>query len=155
MFYNIICRYYWDIIIGILYPNMFIYFQFFITNFYKTNFIEHILFSPQNVIEHFILTFKFDWTHCILCPKCYWTFHSHIHIWLNTLYSLPKMLLNISFGCHLIHLILSPIFHWTFILYLKISLDMFNPNHTICSNPPLWFVVDEGLNKWRGWEPPI
>ncbi len=27
MFYNIICKYYWGIIIGIFYPNMFIYFQ--------------------------------------------------------------------------------------------------------------------------------
>ncbi len=33
MFYNIICRYYWDIIIGILYPNMFISFQIYYNQF--------------------------------------------------------------------------------------------------------------------------
>ncbi len=47
------------LILGYYIPIFLFLFKFIKTNFYKTNLIEHILFSPPNFIEHLILTLKF------------------------------------------------------------------------------------------------
>ncbi len=64
---------------------MFISFQIYYDFFYKTNFIEHILFSPPNVIEHLISTFIFNWTHLIISPIFHWTLNFYLNISLDLL----------------------------------------------------------------------